>query len=68
MTLNPNFRRMIIERIPIDNNAFVFGLNTFIALVIQTFLSILVTKTHYLNDIRRQAFLIIRDCRLISLI
>ncbi|KAI6176326.1 Reduced folate carrier [Aphelenchoides bicaudatus] len=47
-------QRMIIERISIDNSAFVFGLNTFVALVFQTILSVLVTKIQYLNDIRRQ--------------
>jgi 5-bromo-4-chloroindolyl phosphate hydrolysis protein len=45
---------MIIERISIDNSAFVFGLNTFVALIFQTILSILVTKIAYLNDIQRQ--------------
>jgi hypothetical protein len=45
---------MIIEKIPIDNNAFIFGLDTFIALVFQTLLSILVTEVKYLNDIKRQ--------------
>lgn len=45
---------MIIEQIPIDNNAFVFGLNTLIALVFQTLISILITKNQYLNDIKRQ--------------
>lgn len=46
---------MIIERIYVGNNAFVFGLNTLIALIFQTILSILITKVEYLNDIRHQA-------------
>jgi hypothetical protein len=45
---------LIIKKIDVDNGGFVLGLNTFIALVFQTTLSILVTKIKYLNPVRRQ--------------
>ncbi|KAI6185392.1 Reduced folate carrier [Aphelenchoides besseyi] len=45
---------MIIKGIDVDASGFVFGLNTFLALVLQTGLSIFVTKVSYFNEIHRQ--------------
>ncbi|KAI6213023.1 Reduced folate carrier [Aphelenchoides besseyi] len=45
---------MIIKQIDVDASGFVFGLNTFLALILQTGLSIFVTKIPYFNEIHRQ--------------
>ncbi|KAI6224504.1 hypothetical protein M3Y99_01391500 [Aphelenchoides fujianensis] len=46
---------MIIERIDVEAGGFVFGLCTFAPLLLQTGVSLLVTKVAYLNEIHRQA-------------